>query len=297
MGSPTYMSPEQCKDSADVDHRSDIYAFGTILYEMLAGRPPHVAATGVELLLMHMSEKPRPLGDLCPSVPIHVADAVMRALRQDRSERFDTMADFLGALTKGGAGSPSETLLGAYALTPMPISVAGVGRSDPGSDANSFPPTYAQAISESGIETRPARKPLVRWFGMALVGLVVAVLGFVLLPRGEHDVVSSATRGASVTSAGLAALVPQSPSGSAVAAILVGGPDCGVGSSALTVMPGVKEVTGTARPTSVEGLATSRPQAAHPRPASVKRIGRLGRRASETTKTSGQRDQEDIAGF
>ena len=55
MGSPTYMSPEQCKDSADVDLRADIYSLATIVYEMMAGRPPYLAPTGVELLLMHLN--------------------------------------------------------------------------------------------------------------------------------------------------------------------------------------------------------------------------------------------------
>ena len=98
MGSPAYMSPEQCKDSADVDLRSDIYSFATILYELLAGRTPYVAATGTELLVMHLTETPRPLRELAADVPAQVESAIMRALARAREDRFDGISAFLGAL-------------------------------------------------------------------------------------------------------------------------------------------------------------------------------------------------------
>jgi serine/threonine-protein kinase len=98
MGSPAYMSPEQCKDSADVDLRSDIYSFATIIYEALAGRTPHVAASGTEMLIMHLTEMPPPLRELVPDVPAHVEAAIMRGLARARADRFDSMASFVGAL-------------------------------------------------------------------------------------------------------------------------------------------------------------------------------------------------------
>jgi serine/threonine protein kinase len=105
MGSPAYMSPEQCKDSADVDLRSDIYSFATILYEMLAGRTPHVAATGTELLVMHLTETPLPLRELVADVPARVEAAIMRALARAREARFGSMADFLNALREMAGGT------------------------------------------------------------------------------------------------------------------------------------------------------------------------------------------------
>ena len=297
MVSPTYMSPEQCKDSADVDHRSDIYAFGTILYEMLAGRPPHVAASGMELLLMHMAEKPRPLSDLCPTVPIHVADAVMRALRPDRNERFETMAALLGALTKGGAGSPSETLLGAYALTPVPISVGAVAQSGSGSDASSFPPAYSQITSESGIETHPARRSIGRWIGLAMAGLVVGLTAFLLLPRGEHNAVSSATRSASITSVSLATPRVKPPAESTATSPVAPAPDSGVKSSAIATAPAAKEEPAPVPTPSTHGRAALHSNAAHPRSATLNHAAMLGRRAFQRPKLPVQHDQEDVAGF
>jgi serine/threonine-protein kinase len=298
MGSPTYMSPEQCKDSADVDLRSDIYSFATILYEMLAGRPPHIAATGVELLLMHLSEKPRPLGDLCPSVPVHVADAVMRALRHERSERFESMLDLLSALSKGGIGAPTETLLGAYALTPPPISVPRVLRNDSGSDANSFPPAYAQVVvSESGLKTQPARRPLRRWLGFALVGLMVVGLGFLLLPGQERDTVASGVRGASLSTAGRVPAVVQPLPTRVAPAFLAGAPDSGLDPSAIAAAQVEKEGTVSPRAPSVNGIPLARPKAVLAKPGLVKRAATLGRRASNRATNPVERDQEDVAGF
>ena len=108
MGSPSYMSPEQCKDSADVDLRSDIYSFATIVYKMLAGRTPYVAGSATEMLVMHLSATPPPLREWVPDVPDHVEAAVERGLARSREDRFDSMASFIGALrgeARGGAAA------------------------------------------------------------------------------------------------------------------------------------------------------------------------------------------------
>ena len=63
MGTPLYMSPEQCKGAGTLDHRTDIYSLGVMLFEMLAGRPPFVAEGVGELFAKHMLEEPPPLLD------------------------------------------------------------------------------------------------------------------------------------------------------------------------------------------------------------------------------------------
>ena len=109
MGSPAYMSPEQCKDSSDVDHRTDIYSMGVITYEMLAGAPPFACESAAELLLMQMSSPPSALRLRLPDVPDHVEEAVMRALAKDRAARYDRIDHFVGALL---GPHPAHTLQG-----------------------------------------------------------------------------------------------------------------------------------------------------------------------------------------
>ena len=59
IGTPTYMAPEQAAADPDADHRADLYAFGVMAYELLAGHPPFQGSTPARLLAAHMSESPR----------------------------------------------------------------------------------------------------------------------------------------------------------------------------------------------------------------------------------------------
>ncbi len=105
MGSPAYMSPEQCKDSADVDFRTDIYSLGVIIYEALSGRPPFVAASATEILVMQLTVIPTPLREGLAHVPAQVEAAVMRALAKERTDRFDSVASFISALHGQGVAT------------------------------------------------------------------------------------------------------------------------------------------------------------------------------------------------
>ena len=122
MGSPAYMSPEQCKDSADVDLRSDIYSFATIIYEMLAGRTPYLAASGTEMLISHLTGTPPPLRDWAADVPAYVEAAVMRGLARAREDRFDRIASFMGALL-GAVDGGAAALSGPSPSDNVPIAI------------------------------------------------------------------------------------------------------------------------------------------------------------------------------
>jgi serine/threonine-protein kinase len=86
MGTPKYMSPEQCRGAAAVDDKSDVYALGIMLYEMLAGRPPFLGATG-EILAKQIYEEPPPLQEQAPWVTPDAASFVHRLIAKDKAER------------------------------------------------------------------------------------------------------------------------------------------------------------------------------------------------------------------
>nr|WP_281283375.1 serine/threonine-protein kinase [Trebonia kvetii] len=86
IGTLSYMSPEQCAGS-DVDGRSDLYSFGCVLYELLAGRPPFVAEIPITLMYMHLQDQPVPLRNIRPDLPDGLPELVERLLEKDPGAR------------------------------------------------------------------------------------------------------------------------------------------------------------------------------------------------------------------
>jgi len=98
VGTPAYMSPEQVL-GRDIDQRTDIYAIGVVLYEMLSGKLPYTANSDFELMRAHLEEVPRPLAELAKNdVPQALQDTVERALAKDTEARFQTAEEFADAL-------------------------------------------------------------------------------------------------------------------------------------------------------------------------------------------------------
>ncbi|HEX5387374.1 MAG TPA: protein kinase [Gemmatimonadales bacterium] len=98
IGTPAYMSPEQASAERHLDGRTDVYALGCVLYEMVAGRPPFAGTGARATMARHVMEPPLPLRGLRADVPESLDNAVARALAKDPSERFPTAGDFARAL-------------------------------------------------------------------------------------------------------------------------------------------------------------------------------------------------------
>jgi serine/threonine-protein kinase len=86
MGTPKYMSPEQCRGAGNVDDKSDVYALGIIMYEMLTGKPPFTGAAG-EILAKQIYDDAPKLQEVAPWVPANVASIVHRLLVKNKTER------------------------------------------------------------------------------------------------------------------------------------------------------------------------------------------------------------------
>ena len=124
IGTPQYMSPEQCAQSGPLDARSDIYSFGIILYEMLAGRVPFTGDSPTVIMMQQVQDPPPPILEARPDLPIAVADVVMRALAKQPSERFQSAGEFAAALAGGVAGAASAPVVAAPETTPnAPVEV------------------------------------------------------------------------------------------------------------------------------------------------------------------------------
>jgi hypothetical protein len=110
LGTPMYMSPEQCKGSGHVDHRSDIYALGCILYELLVGEPPFLADGFGEIIALHITSDATPVG-MRVDVPAALDVAVMRCLAKAPDDRFQSAHELVMAL---------DAAMGMVTHTPAP---------------------------------------------------------------------------------------------------------------------------------------------------------------------------------
>ncbi len=93
IGTPVYMSPEQCRGK-ELSPGSDIYSLGIITYEMLCGDPPFDADSPVEIVAKHLKDKPRPLRELRPAIPVALEQVVMRAIEKDPARRPSSASQF-----------------------------------------------------------------------------------------------------------------------------------------------------------------------------------------------------------
>ena len=101
LGTPEYMSPEQCGAVRELDARCDVYALGCVVYEMLAGEPPFTGPTEQAVYARHFAEPPRSIRVVRPSVPVGVDQAITKALAKVRAHRFYSAGEFFDALDEG----------------------------------------------------------------------------------------------------------------------------------------------------------------------------------------------------
>jgi len=99
LGTPHYMSPEQATAEKDLSARSDIYSLASVLYEMLAGQPPHLGGSAQQIIMKIIAEPVEPVTRYRKSVPPNVAAALAMALEKLPADRFETAAKFAEALT------------------------------------------------------------------------------------------------------------------------------------------------------------------------------------------------------
>jgi eukaryotic-like serine/threonine-protein kinase len=108
LGTPYYMSPEQATADKEISARSDVYSLGSVLYEMLAGAPPHTGASAQQIIMKIITEPAEAVTKLRKSVPPHVAAAVAKSLEKLPADRFESAKAFGDALGNPGFTTGSD---------------------------------------------------------------------------------------------------------------------------------------------------------------------------------------------
>jgi len=206
IGSPNYMSPEQLKASRDVDGRTDIWAIGVILYELLGGDVPFVAETLTQLTALVLTEMPRPLKELRPDLPPGLIQVVGKCLEKDVTKRFQSVAALAGGLAKFApehARGLAEKVRLVQDASRSPMSVVALPtKTGPGGGTSV---AWGATEYATGSTTTRARKGFV-WVGAigALGVLALAAGGVYVFMHKAHDGATSPA----VAAAGPASAVP-----------------------------------------------------------------------------------------
>jgi serine/threonine protein kinase len=174
LGTADYLSPEQARDSHDVDTRTDVYSLGATFYFLLSGQPPFEGKTLTQKLLGHQTKDPAPLREVRPEVPEELVAVVARMMAKDPAQRYQTPAEVALVLAAWVGGPvpppPAEHMprlcpaaqAGASADAPRrPVPAAAGGGSTPSLTFADFDRRAGRGGSSSSIQLapRPGREP------------------------------------------------------------------------------------------------------------------------------------------
>ncbi len=218
IGTPSYMSPEQAGAPGEIDGRTDIYALGIVLFEMLAGRKPFVSEKVADILVMHRDAPPPSLRVLVPAAGISadLERVVNRALAKTPDARFSTAVEFAQALDQVPealaarslghfpSASSAETAAAAAAAVAVPIGDGDRTIADPVPSHLLPPLAPVVAVAAGPVEPEPASVPSSRrtdavafkltgasW--SVLVGVAAVALILVFLGLRRHPLAPQAT--------------------------------------------------------------------------------------------------------
>jgi serine/threonine-protein kinase len=180
MGSPNYMPPEQLRAARNADVRSDIWALGAVLFELITGRVPFTAESFSELCLKVAQDPAVPPSSLKPGIPPAIDHVVLRCLEKEPAKRFQNVADLASALEPFGPPNAREmvqrvasVLGGARRSTPVPLGTAFP--SVKGQTGTSWGHTSAEASSRRKTQLFAAGAVIGGVFAIAAIAAVVGL--------------------------------------------------------------------------------------------------------------------------
>jgi serine/threonine protein kinase len=179
VGSPIYMSPEQLNSSKDVDARTDIWALGVILYELIAGRTPFYGESIAQLVNAVLNTEPEPLASLNIDLPAGLEQVMRKALSKSRDQRYGSARELYNALGPF-AGERSGASSGSQSQRPI-AATRSMSMSDP-------PPRPSPSAPTPRASVNPARAARYRTALLVVALVALAGVAALLSRRGaERD--------------------------------------------------------------------------------------------------------------
>ena len=216
MGTPPYMSPEQCRGvTEEIDHRTDVYAMGIILFEMLCGEPPFMSAGWGDVVLAHLTKPPPSPRSRNAAIPESIEVVIMKALEKSADARFQSAGEMRAALRSMSSVStfpprPTGTLPGMSMMpTPGPAKMPTTFRTATGevADLRKAQSTDAGAAAPDTVVLGKGRRNLV----IAGVAAVAAIGVVVAVATSGGNTTASKTTVAAPPAAVAAPVVPAGP--------------------------------------------------------------------------------------
>jgi serine/threonine protein kinase len=153
MGTPAFMSPEQC-DGKKVDARSDIYSLGGTFYRLITGRLPFEAETAMSMMYRHKHEALIPPHEVVPSLPPGISTIIVKMMAKKREHRQQTMTEVIDALDDAAKNAAAPAQPNRAPAASPPLFMPGQARQQE-SEAQLPPlPASSQAVSETGVLRR-----------------------------------------------------------------------------------------------------------------------------------------------
>ena len=278
MGTPVYMSPEQCRGAAEVDHRSDLYSLGCVLFHMLTGQPPFDGEGTGDLIAAHVRDTAPAPSTIRPAIPPGVDAIIARCLAKEPDARYESIDELRIMLEQAQArlSSPGDVSSAiprpAQIATPRPETP--VVRLVPSRPA--MPTTMGASVGQIDLRPRSGR-----WVGrigaLAVAGVIALVVGTITMNRSAESATTEpagATEPAAAAQPAAATRAPATgePVGSpvptartaepAAVALPVVVPVAADPMPSLAVVPATEPVA--ARAPALETTPTSRPARSRP---------------------------------
>jgi serine/threonine-protein kinase len=273
MGSPLYMSPEQTQSARDVDGRTDIWAIGVILFELLVGRVPFVGKTPIEVALKivgHAAPRPR---DFRPEIPAPLESVVLKCLEKDPAARYANVGALADALSPWASAYAKPSLEriarspvpAERAAPPSPVAVAVPINASVEGTKTALPPVEIVTVASPSVSPSPAESSSTRtspaWGtttpphkGRRVGASVALAAGAALVGGVGYFALRAPSPSSTAGSSALATTAMESPSSAAPTGA---GPSAAVASAANAPV----ETEAVPRPATTEPTAPDQPAA------------------------------------